>query len=83
MRAYTVNLVETEEKGIFMLVKLIIIAFIIIILYCLGSGLVYLVRDKDSDRVAKALTWRIGLSILLFILLFVAFAMGWIQPHPI
>lgn len=67
-----------------MLFKLVVVLFLAIILYCLGSGLFYLVRDKsDSDRVVKALTWRIGLSILLFILLFVAYAMGWVAPHTI
>jgi len=65
-----------------MLAKLIIILFLIVILYSLGSGLYFLVRDKgDSTRVVKALTWRIGLSLLLFMLLFVAYALGWITPH--
>ncbi len=68
-----------------MLVKAIVILFLLIILYSLGSALFYLVRDKktDSNRVVRALTWRIGLSIALFILLFVAFAFGWITPHAI
>ena len=67
-----------------MLVKAIIILFLLVILYTLGSGLFYLVRDKgDSERVVKALTWRIGLSLLLFVLLFVAFALGFIKPHGI
>lgn len=67
-----------------MLAKLVIILFLIVILYSLGSGLFFLVRDKGrSDRVVKSLTWRIGLSLLLFILLFVAFAMGLIQPHGV
>lgn len=67
-----------------MLVKIIIVAFLLIILYSLGSALFFLVHDKgDSDRVVKALSWRIGLSLLLFILLFVAFALGWITPHPV
>jgi putative copper export protein len=68
-----------------MLVKAIVILFLLIILYSLGSAMFYLVRDKKSDdtRVVKALTWRIGLSMLLFILLFVAFGLGWITPHSI
>lgn len=69
-----------------MLVKLIIILFLLIILYSLGSALYYLAHERseaDADRVVKALTWRIGLSLLLFVLLFVAYAMGWIKPHGI
>ena len=66
--------------------KIIIILFVLAILWSLGSGLFYLVREKDakdSARVAKALTWRIGLSLLLFLLLFMAFALGWIKPHGV
>ena len=69
-----------------MIFKFVIILFLIVILYSLGSGLYFLVREKgkaDSFRVVKALTWRIGLSLLLFILLFVAMAMGWITPHNV
>lgn len=67
-----------------MLAKLVILLFFLVIVYSLGSGLYFLVRDKgDSDRVVKALTWRIGLSLLLFVLLFIAFALGMIHPHGV
>lgn len=66
-----------------MLVKAIIILFLLIILYSLGSALFYLVRAHEDFKVVKALTWRIGLSFLLFCLLFVAYALGWIQPHQV
>ncbi len=68
-----------------MLVKAIVVLFLLIILYSLGSALFYLVRDKGSDstRVVKALTWRISLSMLLFVLLLIAFSLGWITPHSI
>ena len=67
-----------------MLVKVIIILFLIIIIYSLGSALRYLVKDQgESDRVVKALTWRIGLSLVLFVLLFIAYGLGWITPHGV
>jgi putative copper export protein len=67
-----------------MLVKIIIVLFMLVILYSLGSAMFYLVRNKDrSDNVVKALSWRIGLSIVLFVLLFVGYAMGWITPHSV
>ena len=67
-----------------MLIKSIIIIFLLFIIYALMSALYFLVRDKaDSTRVVKALTWRIALSIILFLLLMLAFAMGWIQPHAV
>lgn len=71
-----------------MLVKVIVILFMVFILYSLGSALFFLVREKkgsksDSGRVVKALTWRIGLSLLLFGLILLAYAMGWIVPHRV
>jgi hypothetical protein len=29
----------------------------------------------------RALTWRIGLSVALFLLLLLAYRAGWITPH--
>lgn len=68
-----------------MLMKLVILFFLVVIIYSLGSALFYLARDRKNDekRVVKALSWRIGLSLLLFFLLFIAFALGWITPHSI
>jgi len=56
----------------------------VFILFALGSALYYLVKGNgNSDRIVKALTWRIGLSLLLFLILMLSFAMGWITPHNI
>ena len=63
--------------------KLLIIGIFLAILISLSSGAVTLVRGKEGDsrKTAKALTVRISLSIALFILLFVLWAAGLIQPH--
>ncbi len=67
-----------------MLTKLIVIIAMLLILYSLGSGMYYLLKDKgDSTRTVKALTWRIGLSVVLFIFLFVSFHFGWLLPHAV
>jgi putative copper export protein len=71
-----------------MLVKIIVVIFLAIIVYSLGSALYYLAHEQkdseaDANRVVKALTWRISLSLLLFILLFVAYGLGWIKPHGV
>lgn len=67
-----------------MFFKSIVILVMLIIVSALGSGLIYLVRDKgDGKRTVKALTWRIALSLCLFLFLFLSFSLGWIQPHGI
>ena len=67
-----------------MFAKYFIIFVMLIILFALGSGLVFLVRDKGkTNRTVKALTWRVGLSLTLFLFLFLAFCLGLIQPHAI
>lgn len=68
-----------------MCMKIIVLLFLGVILYCLASGVYYLVghRSAASFKMAKALTWRIVLSLGLFILLFVAYLCGWLHPHGI
>lgn len=73
-----------DYKAMALFIKGIIILFLILIFYSLGSALYFLMRDQGSSmRSVKALTWRITLSCILFILLIIAFALGWIAPHPI
>ncbi len=63
-----------------MLVKVVIIVFLGVILYSLGSSFVFMVRDKgEGDRGLRRLMWRIGLSIFLLMLLYVMFQLGWIE----
>lgn len=66
------------------IIKVILVILMIFILFALGSALYFLVKGNDnSENIAKALTWRIGLSLVLFVFLIFAFAMGWITPHQI
>ena len=67
-----------------LLQKLIIILFLLAILYNLGAGLYYMLSDKgQSDRTVNALTRRIGLSVLLFVLLLLGMWAGVITPHGV
>lgn len=67
-----------------MVFKIIIVIFFIAIVLSLGSALYYLIAQKDKhEEMAKVLTLRIGLSLTLFILLMIAFGMGWIHPHGV
>lgn len=62
--------------------KILIILFLLVILYSLGSSLIFLVRDHgQGDRTVKRLTWRIGLSLVLFLLLWAGYQLGWIKPN--
>lgn len=66
------------------LVKLIIFAAMIGIVVSLASALFCLGKQtKDSSKMVKALTIRVGLSFALIILLFGAWAAGLIQPHAL
>jgi hypothetical protein len=65
-----------------------IVAFIAIV-GCLASAGVFLMKDTGKDpnnpvaakkRMAWALTWRIGLSVTLFISIWIFYSLGWIKP---
>jgi hypothetical protein len=64
------------------MIKVFIVIVFLAILASLASGFFFLVRDKgQSQRAVKALTWRISLSLGLFILLMVGYALGMVKPH--
>jgi Protein of unknown function (DUF2909) len=62
--------------------KYVIVVFIIFILGSLFSALYYMIRDKgQSTRTVRALTWRVGLSIALFLMLMLGSYFGLITPQ--
>ena len=61
----------------------VIIAFILII-GSLASALVFMMKDRGrSDRTVTALAMRVGFSIALFLMILVAYKLGWIAPTGI
>lgn len=61
------------------MIKIIVLVLVALILVSLASGLYYLVKDKGTtERTVKALTWRVGLSALLFVLLMAGYYLGFI-----
>jgi len=65
-----------------MVLRIVVIVMLFAIVASLGSALFHLSRGRgDSDKMVRALTLRIGLSIVLFVLLMVAWYMGLIAPH--
>ena len=66
-------------------VWLLVLACLLGIIISLGLGLYHLSRGapEDSARLARALTVRIAVSLLLFVLLMLAWHFGLISPHPL
>ncbi len=57
--------------------RIIVILLLVLIIASMGSALYYLLTDKPgSQRTAKALTTRVGLSVLLFVLLMIGYYFG-------
>jgi uncharacterized BrkB/YihY/UPF0761 family membrane protein len=66
------------------LIKLLVILMLIAIVVSLGSALFHLSRGTgDSKKMLRALTWRISLSVLLFLLLMLAYSRGLLTPHQV
>lgn len=66
--------------------KYVLIAVLAVIVLSLADAMFYLARDRgerDKNRVVKALTVRIGLSLLLFLLVILGAFLGLIDPHGI
>jgi hypothetical protein len=62
--------------------RIIVLAFLGLILTSLFSGLYFLLKDRGrSERMARALTVRITLSIVLFALLIIAFQLGFVTQR--
>jgi len=61
-----------------------VLLLLFLILSSLALSLYYLIKDEGkTKRTVKALTVRIILSLILFLALLMAFALGWITPHGV
>jgi len=66
---------------------LVALAFLAI-LASLASALFFMMRDGTGDKaktskMARALAFRVGFSIVLFVCILIAWKMGYIQPTGI
>jgi hypothetical protein len=63
--------------------KYLVLAMLAVILLSLAKALFHMTsaRPQDGAKMVKALAWRIGLSVALFVLLIVAYYSGWIDPQ--
>lgn len=59
--------------------KYVVIFFLVCIVYSLGSAAYYMLRDHGaSERMVRALTIRVALSVTLFLLLMAGIHFGFI-----
>ncbi len=59
--------------------KYIVILFLVFIIYSLGSAAYFMLRDQgSSERMVRALTVRVALSVTLFLLLMAGIHFGFI-----
>ncbi len=64
--------------------KIVIAIAFLLIIGSLGSALFFMMRDKGKTRnTARALGFRVGFSILLFLFILVSHQMGWIQASGV
>lgn len=64
--------------------KIVIVLMLFLILYNLGAGLYYMIADKGrTKRTVNALTWRVGLSAALILLVLLGMWSGVLQPHAL
>jgi len=64
--------------------RLIVILVLFAIVASLGSALYHLATGRgDSSKMVRALTVRVALSVGLFLLLMIAWRLGFIRPNGV
>ena len=65
-----------------MLTKIVIIFMLFAIIFALGAGLFYLMKNEaDNQKMVKALTWRIIITISMLAFILIAYHFDWIHPN--
>jgi hypothetical protein len=66
--------------------KIFFAVMLVAVLVALASAGVFMLRkdgddeSRRSNRMARALAFRVGLSVLLFLIVLLSWAMGWVRP---
>lgn len=65
-----------------LLVKVLVVVLLLAVIVSLFTGLFFLVKDDGTQRrTVKALTWRIGLSIVAILIVIIAGLAGFIPMN--
>jgi heme/copper-type cytochrome/quinol oxidase subunit 4 len=69
------------KKHASVVIQIVLIVLFLAVVGSLFQALFFLIRDRgESKRTVKALTVRITLSVLLFVLVLVLWAVGLLKP---
>ena len=77
-----------DFQEIILIMEIIVSFAFLAIIGSLGFALYFMLKDGEdgkpkTSRMAKALAFRIGFSVLLFICILVSWKLGYIQPTGI
>ena len=62
--------------------RIVVLVLVFVMLASLFSGLFFLYKDKSgSDRMVKALTVRIAIAIVIFVILMGSYYFGLVPAH--
>lgn len=65
-------------------VKLLVFILLAGAVFALFRALTSMMKDDSAGgRTVKALAWRVGLSVAVFLFLLLSMYMGWVQPHDV
>lgn len=65
--------------------KFVVLLLLALVIGALAMAGVFMLRKRpagqDNERqMARALAWRVGLSVAIFLLVLLSWKMGWLQP---
>lgn len=68
-----------------MWIKIIVAIAMLAVVINLFMALFYLVKGGEghSRKTLRSLTWRLGISIAIFLGLYLASLFGWVAPHSL
>lgn len=65
-------------------VKILVLVLLALVVVSLFRALGAMMRGESaSGKTVRALAWRVGLSLAVFVLLLISMQMGWIEPHDV
>jgi NADH:ubiquinone oxidoreductase subunit 6 (subunit J) len=64
--------------------KVVILILLLAAVVSLFSALSSMLKnDSAGGKTVRALAWRVGFSVLVFLLLLLSMVMGWVKPHGV